>query len=55
MKGVVLVNRAEARWPAVDDLIETAAQQTEMADMIAGWVAEAFARTNAKGFVKCVA
>ncbi len=38
-----------------NDLIETAAQQTKMADMIAGWVAEAFARTNAKGIVKCVA
>jgi predicted N-formylglutamate amidohydrolase len=38
-----------------NDLIQTADQQQAMADMIAAWLVDAFAATNAKGDVQCVA
>jgi predicted N-formylglutamate amidohydrolase len=38
-----------------NDLIATDVQQVAMADMLATWVADAFARTNTKGAVKCTA
>ena len=38
-----------------NDLIGTAAEQRAMADMIAGWIADAFSRTSQLGRVKCMA
>ncbi len=38
-----------------NDLISTAPEQSVMADMLAGWIADAFSRTNAAGSVACVA
>lgn len=38
-----------------NDLIRTEAQQGAMADMIAAWIADAFADTKAEGAVQCLA
>ncbi len=38
-----------------NDLIRTHTQQVAMAEMLAGWIADAFGRTNAAGSVQCVA
>lgn len=38
-----------------NDLIRTRSEQHAMADMIAGWVVDAFSRTNEPGLVRCVA
>jgi len=38
-----------------NDLIDTTERQTAMADMIAGWISDAYKLTQAKGAVTCVA